>query len=458
MRLLLRPFSYSGEESVTCEFLPVLQHVTTTDRLVSRYSPKPVFAFGFLALGALNLIISFMPDKYSFFVLRALVGIAGAALIPSAFRLIVALFEPHELKKAFTIYGMAGALANVTGVIIAGFVEYIPTHGQGEAWRWFFRILAIIIIPVAVGSMFWIPKPKGAIAEVEGKWKRLDLVGAFSMLAGIILIILGLTLGASYGWKKAGFLVPFLLSWVLFVFFFVWEAKLPEEYALLPAKTWKIPNFAVLIVFSLLIYGWWSVSFIPLVEIYVNVHHERPIIAAVRLLPIGISAGVVTILLTMYPNVMAKPRWPIVLGMLFSAAGLVLFSQSGHQVGADYWKFIFTGAIIGSGGMMIVFTGANVGVMTSVPPEMAGVAGAVLQTSLQVGSAVALAVQSGLFTVNPGGLENFVNVQTSFYFELGWVLLWLIMFLVFYRPSKNAVNSSEDGAEQGQEKKVIMSH
>jgi len=90
------------------------------------WSAKPVFAYGFLSLGALSLIISFLPDRYSFFVIRAISGIAGACLIPASFRLIVAVFEPHELGKAFTVYSSVGAIANSTGVIVAGFIEYIP--------------------------------------------------------------------------------------------------------------------------------------------------------------------------------------------------------------------------------------------------------------------------------------------------------------------------------------------
>ncbi len=104
---------------------------------------------------------------------------------------------------------------------------------------------------------------------------------------------------------------------------------------------------------------------------------------------------------------------------------------------------------------MAVFTGTNVGIMTSVPAEMSGVAGALLQVSLQVGSAVALSIQAGLFTVNPGSIENFENVQTSFYFEIGWGIVWLIGFLVMYRPGKTA--TAENDAEEG-ERKVIMTH
>ena len=422
-------------------------------RVSDLFSAKPVFSYGFVTLGVLDLIISFMPNRYAFFVLRAISGIAGACLIPASYRLIVAVFEPQELGLAFTLFGMSGALANVTGLIVAGFVSYIPTHGQGEAWRWFFRILAIVILPVAVGSLFWIPKPSGGLAHVDNKVKRLDLVGAFSMLAGIVLLILGLTLGASYGFKKAGFLAPFLIAFALFFFFFFWEARLPKEYALLPASTWRIPNFTVFIVFALYIYGWWAVNFLPLVERYTDVYEEKAIIAAVRLLPEGLAAGVVVVGLAVFPVLVSKPRWPIAFGMLMSIVGYVLFTR-GNQIGGDYWRYIFTGSVLGSGGMGIVFTGANVGVMLSVPPEMSGVAGAMLQVAFQVGSAVALSIQAGLLTVNPGSIANFENVQTSFYFEIGWGIIWLIGFLVFFRPAKNTTASAEAGAEQGQSKKV----
>lgn len=61
----------------------------------------------------------------------------------------------------------------------------------------------------------------------------------------MVLLILGLTFGAAYGFKIAKTLVPFLLSFVFFTFCFVWEAQLSDEYAVLPARTWNIPDLAV---------------------------------------------------------------------------------------------------------------------------------------------------------------------------------------------------------------------
>lgn len=85
------------------------------------------------------------------------------------------------------------------------------------------------------------------------------------MLSSILLIIVGLTMGASYGWATASFLAPIIIGIVLFVTFFWWESRLVEDVALLPMSIWRIPNMITLIVFALVILGWWAVNFIPFI-------------------------------------------------------------------------------------------------------------------------------------------------------------------------------------------------
>lgn len=84
--------------------------------------------------------------------------------------------------------------------------------------------------------------------------------------------------------------------------------------------------------------------------------------------------------------------------------------------------------------------------MTSVPPEISGVAGAMLQVALQVGAAISLTVQAGLLTLNPGGMTNYANVQASLWFQFGWLLLNALMVIVFFRRSKMPKLSEEEGA------------
>jgi hypothetical protein len=71
--------------------------------------------------------------------------------------------------------------------------------------------------------------------------------------------------------------------------------------------------------------------------------------------------------------------------------------------------------------------------MTAAPAEQAGVVGAILQTAIQAGNAIAVSIQAGLMTIHPGGIEDFRNIAASFYFVMGWGAAWLVLFWVFYR-------------------------
>lgn len=81
--------------------------------------------------------------------------------------------------------------------------------------------------------------------------------------------------------------------------------------------------------------------------------------------------------------------------------------------------------------------------MLAAPPDRTGVVGAALQMSQQTSTVIALSIQAGLLTVEQGGLANFANVRASWYFELGWTVVWLIGFVAFYRPSKSLKSSLE---------------
>ncbi|ADV23629.1 efflux protein EncT [Cryptococcus gattii Ru294] len=412
-------------------------------RISDLYSAAPVFSYGIITLGLLNLIISFLPERYSFFILRALSGIAGSSSVPSAYRLIVTVFEPHELNKAFTVYSMSGAIANSTGNIIAGTIMLIPSGGQGEAWRWFFRILSVILLPVGVWSIFWIPRSRGENADANDKSARMDLPGCFMMLVAIVLLILSLTLGASNGWSTPGFIAPLIISAIIFPGFFIWESRIKPTHALLPPSIWRYHDFALWIVFALLGYTWWSVNFFAFIEYWMDYMGEKAIIVSLRVLAEGITPIIIAIIITKWGRLMEWPRISITCGALLGIAAYIMFILSGTHVGRDYWRYIFPAMIFGATGMYLVFTATSVGAMCAVPADVGGVAGATLQVAYQVGAAVSFAVQAGLFTVNEGGISNFDNIRASFYFEIGFIALWLIGFLVFYRPPKNTEVSGD---------------
>lgn len=335
----------------------------------------------------------------------------------------------------------------MTGVLVAGVLDLITLRGQGASWRWFFRVVTVMIVPLAAMSFALVPRRRGAEATEEvgtAKWRRLDLPGSLLMLAAIVLLIPGLTPGAASVFAMATFLEPFLLSLVVLVpAVFVWEARVPAATALLPPAFWRAPNVAVLAAFALYVFQWWGVNFLAHVEVYTTVRGESGLLAAVRMLPPGIASFAVVLVLTLVPRLMARPPRTVIVGMLESITGMALFTRETRYTGDDYWRWMLPGSIIGSGAQRAVFTAANVALTTAVDPQMAGVAGAVLQVAFQICSAVGFGVQAGMFTIQPGGLDDYRNVQASFYFQLGWGVLWLFLFVLLYRVPKTAGGPSQ---------------
>lgn len=181
--------------------------------------------------------------------------------------------------------------------------------------------------------------------RVDNKLQRLDIPGALSMLVGVVLLTLGLTLGASFGFLTAGFFAPFILGLGLMVAFFFWEARRPAGYALLPSDTWRIPNFTILIIFSTVVFSWFSLNFLPFVELYVRARDQTYLQAALRILPEGVTASFCTVVLTIWPKLAAPNRFVIPVSASMALIGYVLFTLSTTQTGTDYWKFVFPGMV-----------------------------------------------------------------------------------------------------------------
>jgi len=170
-------------------------------------------------------------------------------------------------KALFPLLALGGLLWLVKadrdpGLILAAFVGFIDQTGQMSAWRWYFRFISLLAIPFSYVSYIYIPSspPTFPHSTTSEKWRRFDVPGCAVMLGATLLFILSLTLGATYGWKTAKFLVPFLLCWPVGVGFVFWERTLKEGYALVPPSTWRIRNVSLLLVIALSAFAYWPVS------------------------------------------------------------------------------------------------------------------------------------------------------------------------------------------------------
>ncbi len=198
----------------------------------------------------------------SFFVFRGLCGLFCSATIPAAFRLIMMVFhDGPERATAITVFSLSGAVANAAGLVLAAFFGFIHEDGQMQAWRWYFPLHRSAVHAIQPHRLPLHPhvrlRPRLlGRREVEA----FRLARCAIMLSATLLFILGLTLGATYGWKTPHFLVPFLLCWPVGIAFLIWEKHQKEGYALVPPSTWRIRNVTLLLIISISAFAYWPVS------------------------------------------------------------------------------------------------------------------------------------------------------------------------------------------------------
>ncbi|KZS86477.1 MFS general substrate transporter [Sistotremastrum niveocremeum HHB9708] len=346
-------------------------------RLSDIYNPKYSFIAGCASLGLLSLGAGFTHTKIGLLVIRGISGVGGALTIPSALNLIVHLY-PNEKEQALaiSIFGASGAVGNVCGVIIGALLT------QFAGWRWVFWLGTMIVLPIALLSIFLIPQRIGTPSgHQDTKPKGLDFVGVAIITAALILFIFGITSGSTISWGSAHVLAPIIISVFLGAAFFWYETTIPEDNACLPPSIWFYPNFAVLFGVALIPYAWWATTFLIWTEYFQEVYEWKPIIAAIHFLPIGI---------------IAFPAFPLAMYLatrfgfrpvLLSAFALLIIATPLFTIGGSknhYWSTLFPAFILGTLGASILYANTGIAMFQTTPSRLAGTVGAIFNSALQV--------------------------------------------------------------------------
>lgn len=278
-----------------------------------------------------------------------------------------------------------------------------------------------------------------AVAEDLGsldKWKRMDLPGVGVMVAALILFVYGFTQAPMKGWSSPEFIAPFVISVVLFAVFIVFERFLKKGYSLLPHDIWSYPNIFPLLIQASAIFMWMATAQLRLATYFQTALGDSAILAAAKLLPMGITAVIVGTLTQAAPWLITRPRYvqPIASALCF--AGSMLFAYSGGGHGNDYWRFLFPGQVIGTAGGMIVFISMNTMIIQSFPIAFAGIGGSFANVIFQIGGVIGIAVQAGLIATGDGTVEDWVGSRNGYFFTSGYIMVTGIIFVLWYRQEK----------------------
>lgn len=392
-------------------------------RLTDIYHAKPIFCAGYLMVGILSILCAVSVNPIMLLVFRAIQGIGAAMTFPSALAMIVQYFPGKaEQSRALAIFGGFGAIGNVIGFILGGILT------ARTSWRWIFYLVAIIVTPFSLVSVFVLPKSS---RKAENKGRNLDWQGVVALSGGLILLVYGLTDGNNGGWGRPQIIVTLVFSVVFLAGFFIIEYVVSDP--AIPPKTWKIRNFVPLFIYCWSLYWFLNCAEIQLIQVFQDLWGWSAIKAAVHCIPIGIAGGISTYIAGILALHIPK-KILLLSGQVLMAVAAVLFALADSP--DKYWSHILVGMILAMIGLATAYVAANVFILMDAPKGQEGVISAMMNTAFQLGATVGLAITTAVTlginnTLPNDPVSQFQGYQASFWSLLGLNGLMIILSIFF---------------------------
>src|SRR5262245_57756231 len=346
-------------------------------RLGDLYGQKRVFLFGIAEFTIASLLCGLSNSQTFLIIARAIQGLGGAVVSAIALSLIMILFtEPAERAKAMGPMGFVLSGGGAAGVLLGGVLtEFL-------SWHWIFLVNVPVGIAAVLACRALLPP------DAETKRGSLDIAGAVTITASLILAVYAIVNGHAKGWTSAQTLGMLGAAVVLLGAFVVIEAR--AKAPLMPLSIWKLPNIASANITGMLLaaamFAWFFLSalYLQLVLGYSALQ------VGLAFLPATVIWGLASLFLSPMLVMRFGVKPPLVGGLAFYVLALLLFARA--PVDGNYVMDILPGTIaLGIGGG-ITFNPILLAAMSSVQPSEAGLASGVVNTSFMMGGALGLAV------------------------------------------------------------------
>lgn len=352
-------------------------------RLADLLGRRRMLVAGIVTIGVSSLIGGLAQSSGLLIAARLCQGIGAAMTLPSALSILTTTFaEGKDRHTALGFWGGVGGLASAVGVILGGLFT------EGPGWRWVMFVNPIAAIFVLVGVL--------ALVQADHQRRRLenfDLLGAFLVTSGMLLLVYSLVEAPTVGWGKARTIGGLIGAGLLVTCFVINEMR--QRAPLAPLSIFRINGLGFANATQLIAFAGFLALFFFLTLYMQEVLHYSPIQSGSAYLPlcfaVGISAGIASQLIG---RVGTRPL--IVAGALIGAGGLYWLSRV--PVHGSYVSDILPGLLVVSVGVGPVFVAVTTAANSGVPADKAGLAAALLNASLQIGGALGLAIFTALAT------------------------------------------------------------
>jgi len=351
----------------------------TMGTLGDRIGRRKLLMIGGAAFGAASVVAAFSDSPAMLIAARALLGIAGATLSPSTLALISNMFHDHKQRSfAIGIWFTCSMGGMALGPVVGGaMLEHFP-------WGSLFLLGVPVMALLLLTAPLLLPEYR---APSSG---RLDMTSVLLSLFAILPTIYGLKEIAKQGVETMPILA--IAAGLAFGTMFVRRQR-QLDHPLLDLRLFVDPAFRAALggLFGITLTG----AFMLFIAQHLQfVQGKSPLQAALWMLP-GVVASMAGMLLSPLIARRIRPSFLIGAGLVAASAGCILLSQAGTVSGL---ASLVVGYILFSGGSAPYPSLSSDLIIGSAPPEKAGSAASLLQTSGEFAFALGIAVLGSLGT------------------------------------------------------------
>ncbi|WP_166352683.1 MFS transporter [Phytoactinopolyspora limicola] len=343
--------------------------------IADRWGRKKMLLIGYVIFGAVSILVLLANSAEAVIAIRALLGIGGAMIMPITLSLIRVIFtDPKERAAALSIWAAVSMLGAAGGPLIGGLLL------EHFSWHAAFLVHVPLMVVAIVAGAFLIPESR---VPNPGRWDAFAVVLSF---AGMTLLVWAIKI---FG-KEASLLVPqaitaFAVGAILLAWFVV--RCLRSDAPLLDLSLFRSRIFSAGIIAALgSIFAMIAIQML-IAQWLQLVNGASPIEAGVRMLPAALGAAASALLAPLVARAIGA-RAVLAGGIFVAAVGLLLI---GVQYGTlTVITVLVALALVGAGTGSLAIGSAMI--MMGTPEAKAGNAGALEETSYELGAVLGIAV------------------------------------------------------------------
>ncbi|WP_026910517.1 MFS transporter [Patulibacter minatonensis] len=310
---------------------------------------------------------------------RFLQGVGGALGSSVILGMIITMFqEPRAQGEAIGIYSFVASAGGSVGLLLGGVLTDILS------WHWIFFVNLPIGIATVVLATRLVPHRPG----LGLKEHKVDVLGALLLTIGLMVGVYAVVGVEKEGWGSAQTLILFAVSLVLLVGFVVRQARI--DHPLLPLRIFRSRNVtgANLVLLGVLS-GMFSVFFFG-ARYAGEILGYSPVQIGFAFLPLTLLIGFVSTKVSQPVTERFGPKNVLIAGLTSITAAVLLFTQT--PVDGNYFVNVLPSMLLLGLGAGLSFTSIMGLAMSGATPQDSGIASGLVNTSMQVGGAIALSV------------------------------------------------------------------